>query len=200
MRRQQRCGRRWTGAPPARRPWRRSPPRRAPSWPPTSRCAALAIKLTRRLQQGILQGLSGDDPGHVCVDKLSNCSILVIYEGALCKTCHDSSLAPALRRQSYNQLSVWTQSLHTMSGCHRSVAFHFVLQLKKAAASSDAVLVGAAGEHLPAAERPFCWLGTVRPSDACAGLAAALGSSLEPPHLQALEQLKVLSPHPSLVQ
>ena len=46
-------------------------------------------------------------------------------------------------------------------------------------------------EHLLPAERPFAWLGALRPSEACAGVLAKLASAVAPATRDRLLALQV---------
>ena len=53
-------------------------------------------------------------------------------------------------------------------------------------------------EHLVPSERPFAWLGVLRPSEACAGVLAKLGAAAAPATRDRLQALQVGSwPHVS---
>ena len=46
-------------------------------------------------------------------------------------------------------------------------------------------------EHLVPSERPFAWLGVLRPSEACAGVLAKLGAAAAPATRDRLQALQV---------
>lgn len=46
-------------------------------------------------------------------------------------------------------------------------------------------------EHLVPSERPFAWLGVLRPSEACAGVLAKLGAAAAPATRERLQALQV---------
>ena len=47
------------------------------------------------------------------------------------------------------------------------------------------------GEHLLPAERPYAWLGSLRPSEACAGLLSKLGDDVSTAAVGRLHTLQV---------
>jgi Seed dormancy control len=63
--------------------------------------------------------------------------------------------------------------------------------MKQKVIYSESMLIIFSLQHMPPAERMFAWIGTVRPSKACAGVLEKLGSSLSAGKKQQLEQLKV---------
>ena len=64
-------------------------------------------------------------------------------------------------------------------------------QMKALVLGSEGVTALLCREHLPPPLHPFCWLGTLRPSDAASGLIAKLGVNLPPPQRARLESTKV---------
>ena len=66
-----------------------------------------------------------------------------------------------------------------------------VLIARASVACRESALLAFNGEHLLPAERPYAWLGSLRPSEAAAGLLAKLGDDISAAATGRLHSLQV---------